>query len=69
MPLTDTASVQLQPPKAVAAQVGCTVRHLRTLVRQGVAPTPVKIGERKIGFYSHEVTAWLSSLPRTRAAA
>ena len=69
MSLTDTASVQLQPPKVVAAQVGCTVRHLRTLVRQGIAPTPVRIGERKIGFYSHEVAAWLSNLPRTREAA
>ena len=62
-------TVQLRPPSAVAAQVGVSVRHLRRMVREGIAPTPVQISKQRVGFYAHEVAEWLSSLPRTREAA
>ncbi len=63
------AQLRLIPPKETAARAGVSVRTLQRMVRQGRAITPVRVSEGRIGFYENEVTAWLSSLPRTREAA
>jgi predicted DNA-binding transcriptional regulator AlpA len=56
-------------PKVTADRAGISLRGLQRKVREGVAPCPVKLGTGRIGFYEHEVQAWLASLPRTREAA
>lgn len=61
--------LRLIPPKATADRAGISVRGLQRKVRAGEAPTPVKVGKGRIGFYEHEVQAWLAALPRTREAA
>lgn len=63
------APLRVIPPKDTAERAGISVRSLQRYVREGEAPTPVKISKGRIGFYEHEVQAWLSSLPRTREVA
>ena len=36
------------------------------LVAQGKFPQPVQISARAIGFYEHEVEAWIQDRPRVR---
>jgi len=66
---TAAAPLKVLPPKDTAERAGISVRSLQRYVREGEAPAPVKIGKGRIGFYEHEVQAWLASLPRTREAA
>lgn len=70
METIETAPTPLRviPPKLTADRAGVSVRTLQRMVRQGRAVTPVKISEGRIGFYEHEVQAWLAALPRTRGA-
>jgi predicted DNA-binding transcriptional regulator AlpA len=70
----DTIEKALTPirviaPKVTADRAGYSLRSLQRAVRAGEAPTPVKVGKGRIGFYEHEVQAWLAALPRTREAA
>jgi len=62
-------TLRVRPPSWTADMAGVSVRTLQRMVKQGQAPTPVKVSEGRIGFYEHEVQAWLASRPRTRAAA
>jgi predicted DNA-binding transcriptional regulator AlpA len=63
------APLKVIPSKDTAERAGISVRSLQRYVREGEAPTPVKISKGRIGFYEHEVQAWLANLPRTRAVA
>lgn len=56
-------------PAAAADRAGVSVRTLQRRVRERAAPAPVRLGPGKIGFYEHEVQAWLANLPRTREVA
>lgn len=62
-------TVRVIAPKETALRAGVSVRTLQRMVREGRAVRPVKVSEARIGFYEHEVQAWLASLPRTREAA
>ena len=66
---TDAAPLKVLPPDIAADRAGISKRSLERYVKQGRAPTPVRLGKGRIGFYEHEVQAWLASLPRTREAA
>ena len=70
MATIETAPTPLRviAPKDTADRAGVSVRTLQRMVRKGRAVTPVKISEGRIGFYEHEVQAWLAALPRTREA-
>lgn len=61
--------IRVIPPKEAATRAGVSVRTLQRMVRAGRTVSPVKISDGRIGFYAHELDAWLSSLPRTREAA
>lgn len=67
--IAEPSGPRLLSPKIVAGKVGISVRTLQRMVRDGLAPMPVQISPGRVGFYEHEVMAWLSSLPRTRVAA
>ncbi len=71
MEANETTQVHLRviPPKQTADRAGVSVRTLQRMVREGRAVTPVKVSDGRIGFYEHEVQAWLAALPRTREAA
>lgn len=62
-------NLRVIPPKDTADRAGISVRSLQRYVRGGEAPTPVKLSKGRIGFYEHEVQAWLANLPRTRGIA
>ena len=65
----EAATLRLLPPKEAAARAGVSVRTLQRMVRSGQAVNPVKVSQARIGFYEHEVQAWLAALPRTREVA
>ena len=67
--LEHTEHLKVRPPSWTAQCAGVSVRTLQRMVKRGDAPTPVKVGKARIGFYEHEVQAWLAALPRTREAA
>lgn len=64
-----SAPLRVIPPKEVAARAGVSLRGLQRKVKTGEAPTPVKMGPGRIGFFEHEVQSWLAALPRTREVA
>jgi predicted DNA-binding transcriptional regulator AlpA len=70
MDTIEKAPTQLRviAPKVTAERAGISLRGLQRKVRAGEAPTPVKVGKGRIGFFEHEVQAWLAALPRTREA-
>jgi len=37
-------------------------------MRAGRFPAPIEIGTRSVGWFEHEVDAWLASRPRRRRA-
>jgi predicted DNA-binding transcriptional regulator AlpA len=55
-------------PRAAAQAAGMSVRTIQRKCRKREFPTPVRLSEGRIGFYEHEVQAWLAALPRTREA-
>lgn len=67
--LEQSTALRVLPPEVTADRAGISKRSLERYVRQGRAPRPVRIGKGRIGFYEHEVQAWLAALPRTREAA
>jgi predicted DNA-binding transcriptional regulator AlpA len=66
---TNDLPLRVIPPRETASRAGVSVRTLQRMVREGRAVTPVKVSDARIGFYEHEVQAWLASLPRTREVA
>ncbi len=66
---TTEALIRVIAPKVTADRAGISLRGLQRKVRRGDAPCPVKLGPGRIGFYEHEVQAWLAALPRTREVA
>lgn len=66
---TSQSPLRVLPPKEAAHRAGVSIRTLQRMVRAGRSVTPVKVSEGRIGFFEHEVQAWLAALPRTREAA
>ena len=62
-------ALRLLPPKEAADRAGVSVRTLQRMVRSGEGAKPVRVSKGRIGFYEHEVQAWLAALPRTRESA
>lgn len=50
-------------PRALAAQLGVDVEHLRRLREQGIGPAYIRITPRTIRYLSSEVAEWLSDKP------
>jgi predicted DNA-binding transcriptional regulator AlpA len=44
-----------------AAYCGFCVQHWRVLARTGVAPAPIKLSERKLGWRVSQLDAWIAS--------
>jgi predicted DNA-binding transcriptional regulator AlpA len=54
-------SRQLLDTASVAKISGYSVAHFRWLVRQGLAPTPIRLNGRKLGWRAGDVAAWIDS--------
>jgi prophage regulatory protein len=46
----------------VCNRIGTSRTHLHRLINAGKFPSPVKLSEKLIGFYEHDVEAYLNSL-------
>jgi predicted DNA-binding transcriptional regulator AlpA len=44
-----------------AEMVGMSLPHFRRLYRSGRVPSPVRVGERKLGWRAGDLSAWLAS--------
>ena len=53
-------------------ELGCLVpytpQHILRLEKKGKFPKRIKIGERRVGWWLHEVMAWLEQKSGTNAA-
>ena len=67
--LTEPHDLRVVSPRAAAQRAGMSVRTIQRKCRKQEFPTPVRLSEGRIGFYAHELDAWLAALPRTREAA
>jgi len=47
-------------PRALAAQLGVDVEHLRRLREQGIGPAYIRITPRTVRYLSSEVAEWLN---------
>ena len=47
--------------KQVAERVGISRALIYRYIREGKFPTGVRLGERAVGWYEHDVDAWLAS--------
>lgn len=52
-------------PQDVSAATSLSRRQVQDLVADGSFPSPVRLSERRIGWYEHEVTEWLMARPRS----
>lgn len=52
---------QLLDTASVAKISGYSVAHFRWLVRKGIAPTPIRLNGRKLGWRAGDVAAWIDS--------
>ena len=52
--------------REVEEKIGHGHSWLYDKVRSGEFPDPVQIGERSVGWFEHEIDAWLASRPRRR---
>ncbi len=59
--LTDLESRRLLPTDEAARVSGYSTAHFRVLVRQGIAPKPVKLSTRKLGWRAGDLVAWIDS--------
>jgi predicted DNA-binding transcriptional regulator AlpA len=66
---TEIQELRVVSPRTVAQTAGMSVRTIQRKCRKREFPAPVRLSEGRIGFYEHEVQAWLAALPRTREAA
>ena len=62
----DSKPLRILRPRQVEQKVGVRSTKLNEMVKAGEF-TPVRIGKRAIGFYEHEIDAWLASRPRVAA--
>ena len=53
---------------AVLDRVGLGRSRWYDLVAEGRAPAPVRLSDRAVAWYEHEVDAWAASRPRARIA-
>lgn len=63
---TTIATPRLLRLPAVLDRVGLGRSRWYDLVAEGRAPTPVKLSDRAVAWYEHEVNAWAASRPRAR---
>lgn len=59
--LSDLESRRLLPTDEVARVSGYSVAHFRWLVRKGLAPAPVRLSARKLGWRAADIAAWIDS--------
>ena len=57
----DVAKLQMFGTDEAAKFCGYSTVHFRQLVRKGVAPKPIRLSARKLGFRLGDLTAWLDS--------
>ncbi len=48
-------------PKILAQQLGVSVRHLYTMMKEPEFPNKVRISHRSIGFKESEINDWIES--------
>lgn len=51
-----------------AARTSLSERQIQDLVADGEFPAAIRLSERRIGWYEHEIDAWLASRPRVTFA-
>ena len=54
--------------REVEKKIGHGHSWLYAEMRAGRFPAPIEIGTRSVGWFEHEVDAWLASRPRRRRA-
>lgn len=54
--------------KEVAKRTGLSRSTIYQMLSESLFPQPIKIGERAIAFYEHEIDEWLANKPRVNAA-
>lgn len=59
--MSDQHELQLLREKRVVEKTGLARSAIRRDVKAGTFPAPVKIGERAIAWYAHEVDEWIRS--------
>ncbi|NLP62310.1 AlpA family phage regulatory protein [Paraburkholderia sacchari] len=50
--------------RALSQRIGLSKTEIYRRIQSGTFVTPLKLGERSIGFDEAEVEAWLAALPR-----
>lgn len=63
--MTDVSVRILRRPD-VERLVGLSKPSLYRQINAGTFPRPVKLGPRAVGWFEHEIEAWLASLERAR---
>ena len=53
--------------KEVAKRTGLSRSTIYQMLSSGTFPQPIKLGERAIAFYEHEVDDWLANKPRVKS--
>lgn len=54
----------LKTSREVAEELGISVRHLRTMVRRGLFPPPIRIGRRILRWDAEVLDGWLTEVAR-----
>ncbi len=65
---TELARNRVLSFKEGAEFVGYSVVHMRRLVASGLAPKPVKLGSRKLGFRVGSLIDWIAAATEKAAA-
>ena len=54
-------SRRLLDTKQSASIAGYSVQHFRDLVRRGIAPQPIRLSARKLGWRAGDLANWIDS--------
>ena len=52
---------QLLGTRQLSSLLGCSVVHLRRLVRSGKLPPPIKIGDRKLAWRTADIASFIDA--------
>lgn len=61
---TPSAPRRIIRMRALSQRIGLSKTEIYRRIQSGTFVTPLKLGERSIGFDEAEVEAWLAALPR-----
>ena len=59
----ELAAKRILNSREASAFAGFSVPHWRRLYRNGIAPAPLRIGARKLGWRADDLMAWIDSRP------